>query len=172
MSKKQIFIKKCYLKISINVYMRSKIYPNNMYKWLICFEKLLYLCLDGNIFTDLMKNQILSLIIGIGQNRKQTSTKNENTIMFTNLFTMFTNLQYLNFDSSSIDPQYISFEISPPIFISSTFLELHVHVTDFNDCLYLLDGRFDQLRALYVNISCIRCSSRLTSNNTVDCFPS
>jgi hypothetical protein len=119
-----------------------------------------------------MKNQILSLIICIRQNRKQTSIKDENTIMFTNLFTMFTNLQYLNFDSSSIDHQYISFEISPPIFISSTLFELHVSVPSFNDCLYLLDGRFDQLRAFYVNISWIHCSSRLRSNNTVDCFPS
>jgi hypothetical protein len=88
MSKKKIFIKKMLL---------EKIYSNNMDRWLICFEKLLYLCLDGNIFTDLMKNQILSLIICIRQNRKQTSTKDENTIMFTNLFTMFTNLQYLNY---------------------------------------------------------------------------
>jgi len=138
--------------------MRNKIYPNNMYRWIICFEKLLYFCLDRNIFTDLMKNQIVSLIICIRHNRKQTSIKDENTIMFTNLFTMFTNLQCLNFDSSSIGPQYISFEILPPIFISSTLLKLHVSVGSFNDCLYLLDGRFNQLRALYVNISWIHCS--------------
>ncbi|CAF5223372.1 unnamed protein product, partial [Rotaria magnacalcarata] len=125
-----------------------------------------------NIFTDLMKNQILSPIICIRKNRKQTSAKDENTITFTNLFTMFTNLQYLNFNSSSIDPQYISFEILSPIFISSTLLELHVGVASFDDCLYLLDGRFDQLRAFYVNISWIPCSSRLRSNNMVDCFSS
>ena len=119
-----------------------------------------------------MKNQILSLIICIRQNRKQISIKDENTIMFTNLFTMFTNLQYLKFNSSSINPQYISFEISPPILISSTLLELHVRVTIFDDCLYLLDGRFDQLRAFYVYISWIRYSSHLRSNNMVHCFPS
>ncbi|CAF0903123.1 unnamed protein product [Rotaria sordida] len=128
-------------------------------------ETTAHLFTNGNIFTDLMKNQILSFIISIRQNRKQTSIKDKNTIMFTNLFTMFTNLQYLNFCSSSIDSQYISFEISPPIFISSTLLELHVSVGSFNDCLYLLDGRFDQLRALYVNISWIHCYSRLISNN-------
>ena len=114
--------------------------------------------LFGNIFTDSMKNQIRSLIIYITQNRKQTSIKDKNTIMFTNL-------QYLNFDTSSIDHQYISFENSPPIFISSALLELHVSVPTFNDCLYLLDGRFDQLQGLYVNISWIHCSSRLRRHN-------
>ncbi|CAF4963582.1 unnamed protein product, partial [Rotaria sp. Silwood1] len=111
-----------------------------------------------NVLTDLFKNQILPLIIRICNNKNQTSTKEENTIIFTNIFTVFTNLQYLNFDSSSIYSQYISLDISPPIFISSTLLEQHVHVVHFNDCLYLLDGR--------VKSSWIRRSSRLTINNT------
>ncbi|CAF5159199.1 unnamed protein product, partial [Rotaria magnacalcarata] len=36
----------------------------------------------------------------------------------------------------------------------------------FNDCLYLLDGRFNQLRILHINIAWIRRSSRVTINNT------
>ncbi|CAF3184626.1 unnamed protein product [Rotaria socialis] len=145
----------------------SENYPNlhGLGLYNLEMETTTHLFANGNIFTDLMKNQILSLIICIRKNRKQTSATDENTIMFTNLFTMFTNLQYLNFNSSSIDPQYISFEILSPIFISSTLLELHVSVASFGDCLYLLDGRFDQLRAFYVNISWIPCSSRLRSNN-------
>ncbi|CAF3888150.1 unnamed protein product [Rotaria sp. Silwood1] len=78
---------------------------------------------------------------------------------------MFANLQYLDFDSSSIYSQHLSFDIPPPIFISSTLLELHVNVTFFDDCLYLLDRRFNQLRVLHVKITWIR-SSGLTINNT------
>jgi hypothetical protein len=34
--------------------------------------------------------------------------------------------------------------------IYSTLLELHVSVTDMRECFDILDGRFDQLRVLYV----------------------
>ncbi|CAF1460558.1 unnamed protein product [Rotaria sordida] len=50
-------------------------------------------------------------------------------------------------------------------FTLSTLLELHVSVTNFSDCLYLLDGRFNQLHTFYVNIAYTRFS-RLTINNT------
>jgi len=59
--------------------------------------------------------------------------------------------------------------MSPPTVISSTFLELHVSLKNFSDCLYLLDGRFNQLCVLHVNISTIT-RSRLTINNKVDYF--
>jgi len=130
----------------------------------------LYLCLDETVLTDLFKNQISSLAICIRKNKKQIITRAENTIIFTDIFTMFTNLQYLNFKPSSNCLQELSFDISPPIFISSTLLELHVNVKHFDDCLYLLDGRFTQLRVLHVNTSFIRRSSCLTINKTVDYF--
>ncbi|CAF0927994.1 unnamed protein product [Rotaria sordida] len=44
------------------------------------------------------------------------------------------------------------------------FSKLHVYLKNFNDCLYLLDGRFNQLRILHVNIDCIIISN-LTINN-------
>ncbi|CAF1691641.1 unnamed protein product, partial [Rotaria sp. Silwood1] len=44
---------------------------------------------------------------------------------------------------------------------------LHVNVTFFDDCLYLLDRRFNQLRVLHVKITWIR-SSGLTINNTTN----
>ncbi len=47
----------------------------------------MYLRLDGTILTDLFKNQILSLTIRIRKN-KQISTKDENTIIFTDIFTV------------------------------------------------------------------------------------
>ncbi|CAF4778917.1 unnamed protein product, partial [Rotaria sp. Silwood2] len=119
------------------------------------------------ILNDLFKNQILSLIIHISKNKKnQTSTKYDNiTIIFTNIFSIFTNLQELKFDSNSIYPRYLSFDISPRIFISSTLLKLHVNVTHFYDLIYLLDGRFNQLQLLHVTTFSIQRSSLRTINN-------
>ncbi|CAF4662173.1 unnamed protein product, partial [Rotaria sp. Silwood2] len=31
-------------------------------------------------------------------------------------------------------------------------MELHINVDDFTDCLYLLDGRFQQLRTFYIDV--------------------
>ncbi|CAF4077709.1 unnamed protein product [Adineta steineri] len=39
--------------------------------------------------------------------------------------------------------------------ISSTLLELHINVSDMTDFNHILDGRFDQLRILYINIDSI-----------------
>ncbi|CAF1516548.1 unnamed protein product [Rotaria sordida] len=44
------------------------------------------------------------------------------------------------------------------------FFELHVTVNNFDDCLYLLDGHFNELRKFHVNISDIH-SAQLTINN-------
>lgn len=64
----------------------------------------------------------------------------------------FSNLQCLNYGHSSISYKRITFNMKSPTFLSSTLLELHVCVNDFNDCLYLLDGRFNQLRAFYIDV--------------------
>ncbi|UJR34349.1 hypothetical protein I4U23_021753 [Adineta vaga] len=46
----------------------------------------------------------------------------------------------------------MSWVYSPPFMSSSTLVELHVKVDFFDDCLSLLDGRFDQLRTFYVDV--------------------
>ncbi|CAF2208551.1 unnamed protein product [Rotaria magnacalcarata] len=48
---------------------------------------------------------------------------------------------------------------------SSTLLELHICLKRFSDCLYLLDGRFNKLHTLHVDIDTIISSSDLTNNN-------
>jgi hypothetical protein len=49
----------------------------------------------------------------------------------------------------------LTFNISSSTVFSSNLLELHINLEHFTDCLYLLDGRFNQLCTLYVNISVI-----------------
>ncbi|CAF4136474.1 unnamed protein product [Rotaria magnacalcarata] len=76
-------------------------------------------------------------------------------LIFTLICDVFTNLQCLNFDPSSSLCQQLSFARSPPTVFSSTLLALHVNLQDFIDCLYLLDGRVNQLQILYVHITFI-----------------
>ncbi|CAF3708658.1 unnamed protein product [Rotaria sp. Silwood1] len=77
---------------------------------------------------------------------------------------MFTDLRYLNFGPSSIWCQQLSFDTQLSRMTSSTVLKLHVCLSDFVDCIYLLDGCFNQLRTLHVNITYIM-SSNSTINN-------
>ncbi|CAF4591041.1 unnamed protein product, partial [Rotaria socialis] len=68
------------------------------------------------------------------------------TLIFTDLFNMFENLQYFIFERTST-------------FMSSILVELNVNVVHFTECLYLLDGRFNKLRTLHVNIDWIAHST-------------
>jgi len=117
---------------------------------LVC--NILYLFLDENLLNHTLKNQISSLIVNISENLRRSSIDNVIKCAFTHILTMFTNIKYLNFGESLRSDQRLSFYLSPPSVISSTLLELHVSLVYFSDCLYLLDGRFNQLHTLYVYI--------------------
>jgi hypothetical protein len=75
-----------------------------------------------------------------------------NSIIFTEILTKFSNLRCLKFIPSSSDHDAIFAYMERGTAISSTLLELHVSVTDILQCHSLLDGRFDQLRILYVTV--------------------
>jgi hypothetical protein len=92
-----------------------------------------------------------------------------NAILFIHIFTTFPNLRLLNYCPSLIWYQYLSFHKSPPTVISSTLLELYVCLTSFQDCLYFLDGRFNQLRTFHVHIDSIH-PSRVLIDNKVDYY--
>ncbi|CAF3858185.1 unnamed protein product [Rotaria sp. Silwood1] len=125
------------------------LYNINMKKFLSIFtDKLSLIRID--------KNEILSLVIDITKNKKKKiPSREDNTFVFTNIFTIFKNLKYLNFGPFLNWYQEISFIFTPPTVISSNLLELHLSVVNFLDCLYLLDGRFNKLHTFYVHISSI-----------------
>ena len=95
------------------------------------------------------------------------SSSDLNPLIFTQIFAVFNKLKYLRFGPSSSTYSTFSFVMLPPTVISPSLLELHINVEYFTDCLYLLDGRFNQLHTLDIKISTIR-SSRRTINNTVE----
>ncbi len=124
-----------------------------------------YLCLGENALTHLFQNQISSLAIYIRKIEEQTLTKYVNALIFTHIVTMFINLQYLNFAPSIFNQQFSFGGLSQSVF-SSNLLELQANLKDFTDCLFLLDGRFNQLRTLFVHVSTI-VSSSIEVNNKV-----
>ncbi|CAF4484127.1 unnamed protein product, partial [Rotaria sp. Silwood2] len=105
-----------------------------------------------------LKNQILSLTIDISTTGTQHRPADVHRIIFTHIFTMFTNLQYLNFGLYSIRDQRLSIRTPLLTVISANLLELHVSLDNFQDCLYLLDGRFNKLHTLCADIFFIRSS--------------
>ncbi|CAF1939336.1 unnamed protein product [Rotaria magnacalcarata] len=118
---------------------------------------------EDNVFARRVGNQISYLVIDMVPNNEMSSRYLHN-IVFTDVFTMFINLQYLKFYPSSLAFHGLIFDKSLPTFVSSTLLELHVNVHSFTDCLYLLDGRFKQLRNCHVNIFHIKSTSLTIAN--------
>ncbi|CAF1468314.1 unnamed protein product [Adineta steineri] len=116
---------------------------------------------DTNPLIHVFNNQISSLFINFLNKENDPFSKSIiYAFIFTKIWTIFTNLRCLDFNSSSSfrDGVFISI-ILPETAISSTLLELHVDVRNMMDCLEILDERFDQLRILYINIYHIETST-------------
>ena len=72
--------------------------------------------------------------------------------LFGYLFKIFVHIEHLEFYAGLWkDAVYVHFVYSPSMF-SSTLVELHINPYPFKDLRYLLDGRFDHLRKLIVNL--------------------
>jgi len=135
----------------------------------MCFIDFVFFYLDEHSLTSMYKNQILELAIDLRKYEKLCSTSDMNARIFAHIFTMFSNLQYLNFCPSLIRDQRLSFDNLSSAINSSSLLELHIRLVRFTDCLYILNERFNKLHTFYVDIDSIS-SSDLTNNNQVDYF--
>ncbi len=83
---------------------------------------------------------------------KYLPLKSVNTRLFAQILNTLDKLKCLKFDSLLFYDQRMSVVYSPPMIFSSSLLELHVIVDSFDDCLYLLDGRLNQLQIFYVDV--------------------
>ena len=106
--------------------------------------------LDQSSLIDLFKKQITSLVV-------QTMLTKEvscdvNSILFANIVKNFSNLKSFNSDPIYCRVRGISFLYIHPDVVSTTLLELHVNIREFQDCFCILDGRFSQLRRLNVKL--------------------
>ncbi|CAF4267259.1 unnamed protein product [Rotaria magnacalcarata] len=128
-------------------------------------ETALSLFIGESCLDSIHKNQISSLVVDITKYEKIISRDDANIRLFTHIFTMLSNLQHLSFCPSSFWYQRLLFCNPYPDIKSSTLLELHICLKRFSDCLYLLDGHFNKLHTLHVDIDTIISSSDLTNNN-------
>lgn len=124
-----------------------------------------YVYLDESFLIRNFKNQISSLVIDIIKCEDPGLIDKINIFIFTQISNLFKNLQYLNFGPSSLGYHVLPFSKSLPVVFSSTLLELHVVVDCYDDCLYLLDGRFNQLHTFYVTIRFSGSPSLTMMNN-------
>ncbi|CAF3705187.1 unnamed protein product [Rotaria sp. Silwood1] len=114
---------------------------------------------DESYLIRIFKNQLSSIVIHINECQESTSSIIDiNIFIFTQILLMFKELLYLNFSPfAGSDYHRLTFGVSPPNILSSTLVQLRVVVDYYEDCLYLLDGRFNQLDTIYVTI----CSSNV-----------
>ena len=115
--------------------------------------------LDGSYLIRKFKSQLSTLIVHIDECQEPTSSiKDINIFIFTQILTRFKKLRYLNFAPfAGSDYHRLTFDVLPPNVLSSTLVQLRVVVNSYEECLYLLDGRFNQLNKFYVTI----CSSNI-----------
>ncbi|CAF3646356.1 unnamed protein product [Rotaria socialis] len=123
------------------------------------------LFIDKTPLDRIKKNQVCSLVVTIPDIGRKRLIENTITAVCARVFTVFTNLHYLNIYS----PDYmyfprLSFNDELSTFFSATLTELHINLENSNDCLYLLDGRFNRLRVLYVNIGFLFPTSAMIGN--------
>ncbi|CAF1444063.1 unnamed protein product [Rotaria sordida] len=140
-------------------------YPNlyglGLYK--IDIETAVSLFIDNSSWIPILKNQISSLFIDTIK-YKDCYQKNIHIRILSHIFITFTNLKHLNFCPCICGTQQSFIDILPLSVMSSTLLELYITIERFDYCLYLLDGRVNQLRLLHVNIDYISSSNFAVNN--------
>ena len=113
---------------------------------------------------NIFKDQITSFSISFynGNSRPRDAIIYEPVLK--QILIMFINLQCLQFNPVSYLVHYVDFLGH---FKSSSLVELHITVFTLCSCIELLDGRFDQLRILYVRLFSISPSDLTIKNEVV-----
>ena len=104
------------------------------------------LILDESLFKSIFQRQITSLILVNNDNNDQIdSLKDYRKNVYGYILSFFENLKKFTIVESSVWYPRLSFDdLSPNFFSSSTLTDLCINVKNFDDCLYLLDGRLEQ----------------------------
>ncbi|CAM2725326.1 unnamed protein product [Rotaria socialis] len=122
---------------------------------------------DVNLSSGLFNSQISKLLItiGHGRNLKDYSTME---YIINHIFTVFKKLTHLTFAEASYQNAIELSFVYPPInFCSSTLSVLNIKIDCFEICLYLLDGRFNQLHTLTVEAAYIYESEKIENKGNI-----
>ncbi|CAF1406684.1 unnamed protein product [Adineta steineri] len=114
-------------------------------------KSLQYLLTDENLSSCMFKKQIKTLLITIDDSRSMLDTV---VNIVDDILTVFISLNDLILYESFYKNRVRLFFLNPPSprFRSSTLRKLNIRLQCMSDCLYLLDGRFDQLQTLHVDL--------------------
>ena len=85
-------------------------------------------------------------------------------IMFALILSLCKQLIKLSFCQLDNRSTFCTFDLSSTNFKSSTLTELKIRVENFDDCLCLLDGRFNCLSTLIIHINLISYTSGTIDN--------
>ncbi|CAF3775208.1 unnamed protein product [Rotaria sordida] len=135
-------------------------------------ESIRCLFTDEKLSSNIFKNQIRTLFITIDNNKETTLTV---VNICDYILTGFANLLYLKlYESSYKNRLRLLFDDPPPpTFHSSTLQKLNIKIQCFDDCLYFLDGRFNQLNTLFVDLLSIRLPEEIHNQSdlpNLKCF--
>ncbi|CAF3215420.1 unnamed protein product, partial [Rotaria sp. Silwood2] len=127
-------------------------------------EEVLFNYLTNNtILRQLLNEQITCLTIDVKD--KPTEPSSETLwVIFTLILSLCKQLNKLNFCQFDNRSTFRTFDLSSTNFKSSTLTELKINVETFDDCLYLLDGCFNCLSTLIINIEIISFTSGTIDN--------
>ncbi|CAF1531691.1 unnamed protein product [Rotaria sordida] len=134
-----------------------------------------HMYLDEILSSGIFTNQITTLFITMDKNNNYDEMLLSVGKICVYIFNVFTRLIALTFyESSYRNPIRLCFNDPLPSNIySSSVSILNIRVQCFDDCLYLLDGRFNQLHTLYVdlvNLSCLDETENQGNLPNLRCF--
>ncbi|CAF2072992.1 unnamed protein product [Rotaria magnacalcarata] len=131
------------------------------------FVNILFVYLDVNLSSNLFMKQITKLLITIGVDLKMKPYSTMKYIS-NHIFTVFKKLTQLTFSESSYQTMVgLSFAYPSINFCSSTLLVLNVRIDSFPVCLYILDGRFNQLHTLIMKTANIFPSEKIENHGDI-----
>ncbi|CAF3724798.1 unnamed protein product [Rotaria sp. Silwood1] len=118
-------------------------------------QDVLFNCLTNNtILRKLLKEQITCLKIDVKDKPTKPSPETFSVILAF-ILCVCKRLIKLNFCQSYHRSTFCTFELSLTNFKSSILTTLKINVKTFDDCLYLLDGRFNCLSTLIIDVKII-----------------
>jgi hypothetical protein len=99
----------------------------------------------------------------VNGNEKNYEMYESRAKIFNSIFVVFKRVTTLILDEFSYKNR-VRLDLTDPLltnFRSSTLLQMAINVQCFDDCLYLLDGRFPHLHTLYVELANIYFSNEI-----------
>ncbi|CAF0910116.1 unnamed protein product [Rotaria sordida] len=148
--------------------LRAGIYPNLTQLKIFKFHAntFSYFCTDELLFRYNFKKQITDLTL-LSDYGGKVGIIDETTNVYIKLLDFFENLNYLSCIGSYVNENPVLSFINLPstTFVSSNLTKLRVTVDSFGDCLYLLDGRLNQLSTFIVIIVNVKDNSSMGFNS-------